>query len=73
MYKLNGSVLRSTANAAKYTRISSSNTVLQSIFVNNQTRPISFDSAAKKAVGKYAADSYIASMNLNSQSIVSRK
>lgn len=72
MYKLNGFVLRNTANAAKYSRVSSSNAVLQSIFASNQTRSISFDAAAKKAVGKYAADSYIASMNLHNQSIVSR-
>lgn len=84
MHKVKTSALRSTVNAAQYSKLVSRTTsamntpthlhvypIVNEIFVpGNQRRWVSFNSM-EKAMGQYAADTYIESMNLNSKSVVS--
>ncbi len=84
MYKVKTSALRSTVNAAQYSKLVSKTASAMrapthvylkqsanSIFASgNQRRWVSFNSM-EKAMGQYAADTYIESMNLNSKSVVS--
>lgn len=73
--------MRRAANAAQFSNVANKNTVSLSLrgtclqiskvsLVNSQRRFVSFD-AMEKVVGRYAADTFIESMNLNSRSIVS--
>ena len=84
MYKVKTSALRSTANVAQFSKLVSKTASAMSaptqlnikhtangIYVaGNQKRWVSFNSM-EKAMGQYAADTYIESMNLNSKSVVS--
>lgn len=85
MYKVKTSALRSTANVAQFSKLVSKtasamsaptqlymNHTANGIYVaGNQKRWVSFNSM-EKAMGQYAADTYIESMNLNSKSVVSK-
>eukprot|EP01032_Pedospumella_encystans_P034986 gene34986-39564_t len=82
MYKVKTSALRSTANVAQFSKLVSKTASAMSaptqlymkhaangIYVaGNQKRWVSFNSM-EKAMGQYAADTYIESMNLNSKSV----